>query len=741
MANPEMKEKKAPPKILNSRPRVRTPTVLQMEAVECGAACLAIILAHHKRIVPLETLRVECGVTRDGSKASNLMRAARRYGLNAKGFKKEPEYLEELNLPFIVFWNFNHFLLVEGFGKDRVYLNDPGTGPRTVTYEEFDDSFTGVVISMEPGPDFQTGGEKPSMVAALRRRLSGSEKGLVFLFLATLFLVVPGLIIPTFNKIFVDEVLINSMHGWLRPLLLGMGISVVLQGVLVFLQQASLRRMEVKLAIKSSTEFFRHVLALPIQFFQQRFAGDIAQRVGLNDRVAGLLSGELATNAVGALLVFFYGLIMIQYDLVLTLVTTAVAGINVALLMSIARKRKDMNIRLMQDQGKLIGSTMSGLQIIESLKAGGTESFFFSQWAGYQSKVLNGLQKMGGTNAFLGLFPPTLQSVNNAVILGLGGYRVMQGHLSMGDLVAFQALMGNFLSPINQLVHLCSSFQEVDGAMKRLDDVLKNPVEERPEPAAVEVTADGLEAVKAAKVPIKLSGKVVLENVTFGYSPLDPPLLKDFNLTINPGERVAFVGPSGCGKSTLAKLVCGLYKPWSGQVLFHDLNRHLIPRHILVNSFAVVDQEIFLFEGTIRENLTLWDLTVPEKNVLNGCKDALIHDTISSRHGGYDGEVLEGGVNFSGGQRQRLEIARALVNNPTILVLDEATSALDPQTEKIIDENLRRRGCTCIIIAHRRSTIRDCDQIIVLEEGKVVQQGTHDSLMKEPGLYADLIKA
>ena len=722
----------AAPPAPGRRPRRRTPTVLQMEAVECGAASLAMILGYYGRFVPLETLRVECGVSRDGSKASNVLRAARKYGLVAKGFKKELEELGAVALPAIVFWNFSHFLVVEGWSPKWVYLNDPETGPRKVTWEEFDRSYTGVVLVFERGPEFQPGGQAESIWPALRARLPGAEDGLWFLVLVTLALVLPGLVIPTFNKIFVDNILIGGMHDWVRPLVIGMVVACFLQAALTYLQQRCLQRTEVKLAIVNSSRFFRHVLALPVTFFQQRYAGEIGTRVTLNDRVAQLLSGQLASNAVGLALMLFYLAIMVQYDGLLTLVSVAVAAVNLVVLRLVSRHRRDVNLRLMQDQGKLMGATMAGLQIIETLKAGGTEGHFFSRWAGYQSKALNGMQNMGVASQLLSVVPPTLNALNTAVILGVGGFRVMEGVLSIGSLIAFQSLMANFIKPVNELVNLGGTLQEVEGGLKRLDDVLKNPADEHTD-VAITVSED-------RKVPVKLSGRLELRGVTFGYSPLDPPLIEHFDLVVQPGERVAFVGATGCGKSTLSRLICGIYRPWGGEVLFDGVARDALPRHVLTNSFAIVDQEIFLFEGSVRENLTLWDHTVPEENVLRAAKDACIHDVIAARHNGYDSLVLEGGRNFSGGQRQRLEIARALVNNPTLVLLDEATSALDPRTEKQIDENLRRRGCACVIIAHRLSTIRDCDKIVVLRDGKVEQTGTHDQLREQPGLYADLIK-
>jgi NHLM bacteriocin system ABC transporter peptidase/ATP-binding protein len=713
--------------------RKACPTILQMEAVECGAAALAIILGHYKKIVPLEELRVECGVSRDGSKASNVIKAARKYGLVAKGFKHELENLYEVNYPCILFWNFNHFLVLEGFGRNgKVFLNDPAQGPRVVDFEELDACFSGVVLTFEKGPDFTVGGTKPGIAPALARRLAGSETALLFVFLCGVSLVLPGLVVPTFSRIFIDEYLVSNRSSILGPLLAGMAITALIRVILTFLQSYYLLRLETKLAVKTSSDFFSHILRLPVSYFSQRYAGEIGSRVQINDKVASIISGKLASTALDILLIVFYAVLMFLYDVVLTLVVIALSALNILAVRLIARQRIDASRRLQKEQGKLLGTAMNGLKMIETLKATGSESDFFSRWAGYQAKALNAEQQIGMLSEATSAVPPFVSTMITTSVLLLGGLKVMNGQLTVGMLVAYQTLVASFTHPLDNFVTFGSSLQELEADMNRLDDVLRYPLDKQ-------YTREAPAAAAGEKRPVKLTGHVELRNITFGYSPLEAPLIENFNLVIKPGQRVALVGSSGSGKSTVAKLVSGLYEPWEGDVLFDGTPRNQLPRDLIVNSVGLVDQDIFLFGGTVRENITMWDGTLPVPRIIEASRDAEIHGVIEARDGGYSAVVAEGGGNFSGGQRQRLEIARALSGGPTLLILDEATSALDPSTEATIDDALRRRGCTCIIIAHRLSTIRDADEIVVLHRGKIVQRGTHDEMKDQEGPYQFLI--
>ncbi len=724
--------------------RVTTPTVLQMEGVECGAAALSIILSYFGRVVPLEKLRIACGVSRDGLKATNILRAAREYGLEAKGYAKSIDKLKEMEMPAIIFWNFNHFLVIEGFTKDKVYLSDPAQGRYYVSHKEFDEAFTGVVMTFKPTEDFEKGNEKTGLIPSLVARISSSKLSVVFIVLASLFMVVPGLVIPSFTQIFIDKYLVNQVSGFVMPLLLIMGGMLAINAALIYIQQYYLLRLETKLALTTSSKFLWHVFHLPIAFFTQRYSGEIGSRVSLNDKVARLLSGELANAVLNVIVVLFYAMLMFSYNVTLTTIGICMAAINVFALQYVSKARKDGNRRLINENGKLLGTTTSGISMIETLKASGRENDFFMTWSGYLAKVINAQQELGWLTIRLNMIPPLLMSLNTTLILGVGAMRVMDGQMTLGMLVAFLYLMNNFMRPVNQLVSVGSLLQETEGDMNRIDDVLNyetsdefdlNTTEEK------EPTSEKNENEAAVTAVDKLVGHLEIKNLSFGYSKVMPALIEDFSLKLKPGSRVALVGGSGSGKSTIAKLVAGLYEPWTGEILFDGTPRRDIPRHIINESVAVIDQEVLIFKGSIQENISFWDHRIPETQIIQSAHDAEIHETIAERVDAYDGAVTERGANFSGGQRQRLEIARALTLNPSVLLMDEATSALDPKSEKLVMDNIKRRGCTCLIVAHRLSTIKDCDEIIVLKFGKIEERGSHAELLEKNGLYAELISS
>lgn len=716
--------------------RAHTPSLLQMEAVECGAASLGIVLAHYEKIVPLAELRRECGVSRDGSNAASLVKAARRYGLDARGYSKDVPALRELEPPYIVFWTFNHFLVVEGFGRDKVYLNDPAVGHRTVSMEEFEESFTGVVLTMKPTSEFQKGGRAPSVVAALRERLSGFVPGLAFAVLAGFLLVIPGLAIPAYTQIFLDEILVQGREDWLRPLIGAMLVTAVAFGLMRYLQAVCLRRLSLALSARMSSGFFKHLLELPVDFYAQRYSGEISDRNDLNDKVASVLAGQLASTVIDVVMMVFYAGLMMFYDVSLTMIGIVFAVLNFVALRKLSSWRIEANMRVLQEYGKLAGTSIAGLQSMETIKASGMESGFFNRWSGHYANATNARQGIELPDQVLGLLPGLLSAFSTMLMLVIGGLYVIEGRLTIGMLVAFQMLMASFLGPIGDLVGLGTTMQELQGDLARLDDVLghgRDPQVVREEQGAIETPPDLADRVR-------LRGRVELRRVTFGYSPSDPPLIEDLDLVVEPGQRVALVGGSGSGKSTIAKLVCGLYQPWSGEILFDGHRRDQLPPALLANSLGLVDQDLLLFGGSVQDNLTLWDPTVPEEALIEACLDAEIMERVRSMPGGLQGELAEGGTNLSGGERQRLEIARALVNHPSILVLDEATSALDAESERLIVERITLRGCTCIIVAHRLSTVRDCDEILVLQSGAVVERGTHEELWDLGGVYADLVR-
>jgi len=699
-----------------------------MEAVECGAAALAMVLAHHGAWIPLEQLRIACGVSRDGSKASNIVRAARTFGLDARGFRQEPATLRELPMPCIIHWNFNHFVVLEGIDGGDVYINDPAVGRRRTDMVELDLAFTGVALAMEPTSAFQRSGSKPQGLRLLLRELRSSKLAVALLVAVSLALVVPAIVAAGFSKIFIDDILIKHTNGWLIPLLIGMALTALIRAILTFLRQSLLLRLQTKLSVVMVSRFLWHVMALPVEFFTQRHAGDIATRVDANEQIGRLLSSGIAANALNLTSILFFAAAMAIYDLQLAVLGVGMSLANVLVLKLIGERRQDLSRSLALEQGKLVGATVSAVRSIETLKASGLEDEAFGQWAGIQAKALNAEQELGGSSIFLEMLPTLFTGLTVAAILGVGGLRVIEGSLTLGGLVAFQSLMASFSEPMTELVNYAGSLQTIKGGLERLEDVYNYPLGNRNNCS-----------VGPERFPPKLTGRIELSDIKFGYSILEAPLLDGIAISIQPGSRVALVGASGSGKSTLGKLICGLYEPWAGDVRIDGWRLSEIPPQVFANSVTYVDQDIFLFEGTARENLTLWDPTVTEANLSQALKDAAIHEDIATRVGNYDCYINEGGANFSGGQRQRIEIARALVSNPSVVVLDEATGALDPITEKTIDDNLRRRGCTCVIIAHRLSTIRDCDEIIVLQQGKIVERGTHEQLMGLQGAYAKLV--
>ncbi|WP_151774202.1 NHLP family bacteriocin export ABC transporter peptidase/permease/ATPase subunit [Streptomyces abyssomicinicus] len=720
-----------PPVRRTLRRTVRTPTVLQMEAVECGAAALAMVLGHHGRHVPLEELRIACGVSRDGSRAGNLLKAARGYGMTAKGMQMDTAALARVAAPAVLFWEFNHYVVLDGmgrrFGRRGAYVNDPAKGRRFVPMEDFDTSFTGVVLVMEPGPDFRRGGRRPGALGALPARLRGTAGALPAAVLASLLLVLVGAAVPALSRTYIDTFLIGGQTSLLGVLFTSMGACVLLTAVLTWLQQGNLLRGRIISSTLSSARFLRHLLRLPVTFFSQRGPADLVQRLESNDSVAETLSRDLASAGVDAVVVVLYAVLLYTYDPQLTAVGIGVALLNVVAMRVVVRLRATRTAKLRADSARLTNTAYTGLQLIETMKATGGEDGYFRKWAGQHAVTLEEQQRLGVPTAWLGVVAPTLATLNSALILWIGGLRAVEGHITVGLLVAFQALVTRFTAPLTRLNGVAGRIQDFAADVARLKDVEN-------------FGPDPLHARGGEDSTRRLRGHVELRDIAFGYSPLDEPLISGFDLTVGPGRQVALVGGSGSGKSTVARLLSGLYTPWEGVIRIDGQRLEDIARGTLAASVAFVDQDVFLFEGTVRDNVALWDPSVPDEAVADALRDAALYDVVMRRPGGIHSPVEQDGRNFSGGQRQRLEIARALARRPSVLVLDEVTSALDAETELVVMDNLRRRGCACVVVAHRLSTVRDSDEIVVLRHGGIVERGTHHQLVAAGGAYARLVR-
>lgn len=708
---------------------VKVPVVMQLEALECGAASLAMILAYYDKWVPLEQVRADCGVSRDGSKASNILKAARNYGLKAQGFRYEPEQLRENGVfPCIVHWNFNHFVVLCGFKGGKAYLNDPAKGTYSVTMEQFDKAFTGVCIFFEPGETFVPDGRPKSTWSFAKKRMAGTGAAVAFVALTTAITSLLGIINPAFSRIFLDRLLTGRNPEWLMPFVAALALMTAVTLLVAWVQAIYTLKLNGKLAIVANSSFLWHVLRLPMEFFSQRMAGDIAMRQALNEGIANALITTLAPLVLQTAMMIFYFVAMLRYSLMLTAVGVGSILINLMMARIISQKRVNVTRVQMRDAGKLAGATVAGIEMIETIKASGAENGFFEKWAGYQAGVNTQTVKFANVNHYLGLVPLLVSTLTNTAVLALGAYLAIQGQFTAGMILAFQGFLIGFTGPAQSLIGAGQTISEMRTNMERIEDVMEYPTDVK-EQAGVDETVEY----------DKLSGEVVMRDVSFGYSPLNPPLIEHFDLHLKPGSRVAFVGPSGCGKSTLSKLISGLYQPWSGEILFDGKPIDQIDHSVFTGSVAVVDQDIILFEDTISNNIKMWDSSIEDFEVIMAARDASLHEDIMGRDGGYGYKLMEGGKDLSGGQRQRLEIARVLAQDPTIIIMDEATSALDAKTEFEVVNAIKNRGITCIVIAHRLSTIRDCNEIVVMEKGKVVERGTHDELYAKGGVYTSLV--
>ena len=705
------------------------PVILQLETLECGAASLAMVMAYYNKWVQLEQLRVDCGVSRDGSNAKNLLLAARSYGMRAKGYRMEPQGLKENGrFPCIIHWNFNHFVVLDGFRRNRAVLNDPARGLVEVSMEEFDQAFTGVCILLEPAEGFVPDGKPKIMLGFVRKRLTGAKDALIFTTLVSLIAALIGVINPVFSRVFVDRLLTGLNPGWVTPFFVLLTVFALIQIALSGMQAIYALKLQGKLAIKANAEFMWHVIRMPVDFFSQRMAGDIVARKSTNESIASTLINTLAPTVLNLAMMAVYLLVILRFSVALTLIGVTGMVINILVNRYISGKRINISRVQMRDEAKLASTTVAGIEMIETIKASGAENGFFEKWAGYQASVNSQNVKALKMNEYYGLIPKLVSTLVNMGILALGMFLILQGEFTVGMLFAFQMMLTAFMNPVMELANTGTTIREMRTNMERIEDVLEYPVDvEYPAEYPADVSYD------------KLSGNLELRNVTFGYSRLAPPLIENFSMTLKAGQKVAFVGSSGCGKSTLSKLISGLYKPWSGEILFDGKPISEIDRNVFTGSLAVVDQDITLFEDSIANNIKMWDSSIEDYEMILASRDAMLHEDIMQRDGGYQYRMLEGGKDFSGGQRQRMEIARVLSQDPTILIMDEATSALDAQTEYDVVKAIKDRGITCVVIAHRLSTIRDCDEIIVLDHGRIVERGTHEALMANHGIYEELI--
>ena len=719
----------------DSAQRISTPVLLQMHASECGAACLGIVLGYFGKWVPLTELREKCEVSRDGSSAASILRASRHYGLECNGLSVRAEQLKMLEFPLVLFWQFSHFLVLEGIDSRYYYLNDPSTGRRRISAEEFEKGYSGIALRFKRGEAFAPGGEQPDLFRQLNGLIAGSWRLLTGVVACGFMLTLLTLVVPASLGVFVDDVMAkHGTWGGLVTALLGGGILVY---VLSLLKHRFLKRLAVRLSVAGYSNGMSRLLRLPVEFFENRLAGDVTDRVSSTDRISKNLADQFLVLVIDMAMSAVFLVAMFAFDTVLTLIVLVLALLHALLARFLNNLRAVRSQTMRREQGLLIGLGMQMLSHADNLRMTGADDRFFSRWSGQQARELRARQlysELGSVNSSL---PGLVDALRSAAILGIGGMMVMQGELSLGMLVGFYILAEMFLAPVERFLEFAENRQALETDLQRLEDISKtdeDPVFRRRNPVS--------DAIHTFNGRLQLAGQLELRDVTFGYNRSRPPLIKDFNLVIKPGQRIAVVGPSGSGKSTLARLVSGVYQPWSGEIMFDDHLRDQIPEEVLRQSISMVDQEIVLFSASLRDNITLWNPAIPDEVLFAASRDAQIHDEVLLRPQGYATLVEEGGTNFSGGQRQRLEIARALVGNPTVLILDEATSALDAATEEYVDDALRRRGVTCLIVAHRLSTVRDCDEIIVLDGGVTVQRGTHDELIADrDGAYYKLVRS
>ena len=705
--------------------------VMQMQALECGAACLDMILAYYGRFVPLSQLRKECGVNRDGSSLGTIISCAKYYGLDANAYKISAEELKiTIECPCMLFWNGNHFVVLDGYKNGRFKINDPGAGIVTYREEEFMKEYSGICAMFSPTETFEPGGSRDSVIGYLKSNLKGALPMAVLILITTLILVLIGILQPVFPRFMLDYLLTGrASSSWNKIFFTGFIVIAVIQLIVLWIQNSYLVKMQGKMAIYSSTKFMWHVLQLPMDFFSQRYPSDIINRSFANESVAYTIIMDYVPLTLQFFSMLFYLVMMLAYSPMLTAV--GIIGMIINLLVTRAASKHSSNLMRvrLKNEAEFSNAGVNGIQMIETIKSCGSESGYFRKWAGLAAEYNNGTVEINQVNTIYEAVSGFITNLMSGLILCISVGLVMRGEWTIGIVSAFAAYLNQFTAPSMALVTSIASFRELSTNIERVKDVMEYKEDS--------VFAEA--PVTASEEYHKLTGNIEIKNVTFGYNTFKEPLIRNFSMKISPGERIAFVGSSGSGKSTIAKLLTGLCKPWEGEILYDGRKIEDIDRNIFVASVSSVDQSISMFPDTIYNNITMWDQSIPEDVVVQAAKDAEIYEDIMNCEKGMETRMIEGGRNFSGGQRQRIEIARALATEPSILIMDEATSALDAETEYKIIKGIRKKQLTTIMISHRLSAVRDCDCIIVLKNGVVLDRGTHGELMERCEYYAEMI--
>lgn len=703
--------------------KIKTPTVIQMENAECGAAALAIILHYYGAQAPLEKLRKDCGIGREGSKAINIVRAAKLHGLHCESFEVgEVEDCYHIRVPCILYWGFNHFVVLEGLTVNKVYINDPACGRRVLSWEAFGQEFTGVVIGMVPTKSFQKI-KKSNLLKTLIFEQLGQFNGFyTFILLSSLFLILPGIALPAFAKIFIDDILIKGNISWLAALILGLMGTAIIRNILTWFQLHAILKYKIKFLSSNSARLIWRILHLPILFFQQRYIGDICYRAGGYQRIGDIVSVKLTMAFINLLLASVYITFIFLFSWqIATIVSVLTFAIYCVYLMT-KRKVRDYTFQYLQLSGTLSGIETHTLQSVETIKACNEQDMFFDSWASKHAQTIDMQQKLMFVHQTANVFIKWFVGLANVLILAIGANMIIGGQLSAGSLIAIQTLSMSVFSPIMALFSFGQDIEAIKGDLNRIADISNYPIEQ---PRSCNVSEESSS---------NKTNKLDFKGVEYSYGLYDPTILKHIDINVQRGEKVSLVGTSGSGKSTIAKLAVGLLTPTKGKVYLNDLELQGNNKGNLSNSIGYVDQEIFLFEGTLRENLCFWKGGIDDADMLLAIDEVGLFDFFVQK-GGLEFFITEGGSNLSQGQKQRVEIARALLYQPDMLILDEATSALDEAIERNLHEKISRKNIGVLTIAHRLSSVQNSDRIYVLDQGKIISVGTHTALLDSCALY------